>query len=220
MADKLVINEDKYKYRIQWEIDNGDDLGGLEGMMYFDIPPELAAKLTWDDKDMFLLDPGMGPTMTLGKDGYVYYDGNGWDDLGAMTSVNLPIRRATPDESVSALVVGAKKQNVPELLELIPKCPSVELVCPCCHGERWVNVSGDPNIGPTMICYICWGRGWNRLPWHGHLTGDEVDLVIEALDHKAAVLDVTYAKANNRTKERLRDKANTIRTIIKKISGQ
>lgn len=27
MADKLVVAEEKYRYRIQWEVDDGDDLG-------------------------------------------------------------------------------------------------------------------------------------------------------------------------------------------------
>lgn len=27
MADKLVVVEERYKYRIQWELDDGDDMG-------------------------------------------------------------------------------------------------------------------------------------------------------------------------------------------------
>jgi hypothetical protein len=29
MADRLIVSEEKYRFRIQWEIDDGDDLGGF-----------------------------------------------------------------------------------------------------------------------------------------------------------------------------------------------
>jgi hypothetical protein len=128
-------------------------IGGTS--MHFDLPPELVAKLKWDENGMFVLDPGMGPTMLLGRDGYVYYDGDGWDNLGSPAAPPPPIRRATPNESISSLVVGAEKQKVPELLDLLPPCPDPKLVCRDCAGTRRVHYGNF-----SMICPLCWGRGW------------------------------------------------------------
>lgn len=103
--------------------------------------------------DAFLIDPGMGPMTYLTADGRVLLDFRTWD------SDEVPeVREATEDEAISALVVGAKKTGIPQLLDLIPPSPNNKSECPMCHGTRWAEPC--PNFGITIVCVTCSGRGW------------------------------------------------------------
>lgn len=97
--------------------------------------------------DAFLLDPGLGPMTYLTSDGRVILDMRGWD--------GEPMREASEDEAITALVVGAKKCAIGELLDLIPAPPHEGQPCPMCAATRWF-VFGDVPI----VCPLCRGRGW------------------------------------------------------------
>jgi hypothetical protein len=59
--------------------------------------------------DAFLLDPGMGSMTYLAADGRIVVDGRTWDGEGIHFESSL-------DKAIGALVVGAKKTGVSELL--------------------------------------------------------------------------------------------------------
>ena len=64
------------------------------------------------EHDAFCLDGGLGPAFYLTTQGLVLRDGVGWDDE--------PVREAPDAEAVQALVVGAKKTGIRDLLDLLP----------------------------------------------------------------------------------------------------
>lgn len=103
-----------------------------------------------DREDAFLLDPGMGPMTYLTTDGRVLEDHRSWDGDG--------LREATFDDAIAALVVGAKKTGLVDLLNLLPVCPDDGSPCAHCEGERWDKSLRD--LGLQIICGLCRGRGW------------------------------------------------------------
>lgn len=103
-----------------------------------------------DQEDAFLLDPGMGPMTYLTTDGRVLEDHRSWDGGG--------LREATLDDAIAALVVGAMKTGITELLSLVPACPEDGSRCPRCEGERWDKRLREHGL--EIICGICRGRGW------------------------------------------------------------
>lgn len=103
-----------------------------------------------DAEDAFLLDPGMGPMTYLASDGRVLEDHRSWDGEA--------LREATLDEAIAALVVGAKKTGIVDLLSLVPERPEDGSRCPRCEGERWDKPLREH--GMEIICGLCRGRGW------------------------------------------------------------
>src|SRR5262245_12100215 len=81
-------------------------------------------------EDAFRLDPGLGPAGYLAEDGRVLVDFRDWD--------GGPVREATSEEAVMALVVGARKTGVTELLTLLPAPPPGAQTCPTCQGSHYV----------------------------------------------------------------------------------
>lgn len=133
--------------------------------MRFSVSPALIEQLRrvhqergWRDEvitshDSFLLDPGLGPAYYLTADGRVLVDGSGWD--------GTPLREADDDEATAAVVVGAKKTGVRELLALLPERPSGAANCEKCGGARWMSLGQDVSGQPvSVICVECRGRGW------------------------------------------------------------
>ena len=104
--------------------------------------------------DAFLLDPGMGPGAYLTVDGRVLIDGRYWDET--------ELREATDDEAITAIVVGAQKTGITELLVLLPSRPDRSIICGTCAGSRWVRAGTDVLTGEPgqIVCYVCRGRGW------------------------------------------------------------
>lgn len=100
-----------------------------------------------NEYDAFLLDPGMGPMTYLTSDGRVLKDMRTWD--------GEPLREATEDEAIAALVVGAAKTSIGGLLALIPARPPDALQCPICSGTQWCSV-----LEGNVVCLFCRGRGW------------------------------------------------------------
>jgi hypothetical protein len=105
-------------------------------------------------QNAFLLEPGLGPGAYLTNDGRVLIDGRYWDQS--------ELREATDDEAIAALVVGAFKTGISELLALLPTTPHHAVVCETCAGSRWVRAGTDVLTGEPgqMLCYKCRGRGW------------------------------------------------------------
>jgi hypothetical protein len=108
---------------------------------------------TWQDEvearyDAFLLDPGMGPMTYLTTDGRVLLDMRGWDGDGIVEAEGHDVN--------AALLVGAKKTGIAQLLELIPKAPPGSRTCPVCAGKRLAP------FGPKLEfpCRECSARGW------------------------------------------------------------
>lgn len=52
------------------------------------------------------------------------------------------------------------------------------------------------------------------------LEPEEVALIVETLFQKADRLDDTFERSNSRTKFRIKDKADALRAIIKKLQSQ
>jgi hypothetical protein len=102
-----------------------------------------------DQFDAFLLDPGMGPMLYLTADGRIINDNRTWD--GGEIEVEMSL-----DNAICALVAGAKKTGISELLGLIPLLSS-GATCPKCLGTRWVTI--DPSVDFKIICVVCFGRG-------------------------------------------------------------
>ncbi len=115
----------------------------VEGMGALQIEVE-------DREDAFLLDPGMGPMAYLTTDGRVLEDHRSWDGDG--------LREAMLDDAIAALVVGAKKTGIADLLSLVPPCPDDGSRCPRCEGERWDKPLREHGL--EIICGLCRGRGW------------------------------------------------------------
>ena len=99
--------------------------------------------------DAFLIDPGMGPMTYLTADGRIIFDNRTWDDgdLTFATSLN---------EAAAALVVGARKTGIVELIDLIPSLPDA-LPCPKCQGKRWAKPFAS--FEHDIVCILCHGRG-------------------------------------------------------------
>ena len=109
-----------------------------------------------DSEDAVLIDPGMGPMTYLTLDGRVLIDFTTWDC--EETRQGLGLVMPDDNESFAALVVGAKKTGIAELLDLLPPCPGGASRCPKCRGVSWARVR--PEYDMVMICTICSGRGW------------------------------------------------------------
>jgi hypothetical protein len=92
----------------------------------------------------------MGPMTYLTTDGRVLEDHRSWVGDG--------LREATFDDAIAALVVGAKKTGLADLLRLVPVCPDDGAPCPHCAGERWDKPLRDHGL--EIICGLCRGRGW------------------------------------------------------------
>lgn len=112
---------------------------------------------TWQDEverqyDAFLLDPGMGPMTYLTADGRVLFDMRGWDG-------DSVVEATTAYEVNAALIVGAKKTGIVELLDLIPKAPPGSRTCPRCDGTRMAPLAPQAPP-PEFPCRQCDARGW------------------------------------------------------------
>lgn len=138
--------------------------------MIFVLPPSLLEELrnreprrSWrdpvaDELGAFLLDPGLGPAAYLTPDGRVLIDEGGiWGGDG--------VRKATDDEAIAAIVAGAKKRDLPQLLEVLPQQPENARSCETCSGTRWVTFGRNVTTGQpgTIVCIACRGRGWSMV---------------------------------------------------------
>jgi hypothetical protein len=147
--------------------------------MRFSLPTALIAQLqpmnrrynVWADsfgiierEQACMLSPGMGDAYYLTKDGRVLVDGRDWD--------GEPVREATDDEAVSAIVIGAENSGISDLLKLLPEQPDSACVCQQCHGSRWWTFGNDTSgRAVNLVCPICSGRGWTQPTAYGTSIG-------------------------------------------------
>lgn len=128
-------------------------------MKWFDIPDALVPKLRqlqaqdppeklMESEDAVMMFAGLGDPR------YVTFDGR---VLILDMLENLPPREAVHfREATSAIVVGAKKRECPELLTLLPKRSQSAVDCPECTKSGWRQIT--ENI--TIVCENCGGLGW------------------------------------------------------------
>lgn len=106
------------------------------------------------EQGVVLLDGGMGPALYIGLDGTIVI----WHYMEDESP------RITDDlkDIAAALLVGAEKQGLPELLELLPQRPADGVVCELCSGSRWIQVGIklDKRTPGRIVCVECGGVGW------------------------------------------------------------
>lgn len=115
----------------------------------------VAAMGGWQDEveaehDAFLLDPGMGPMTYLTADGRILEDLRGWD--------GDDVREVEGNRVFIALVVGAKKTGIAELLDVLPAPPPGAATCSKCAGTRWSRPG--PGFDHAFPCFECHALGW------------------------------------------------------------
>jgi hypothetical protein len=104
----------------------------------------------------FCIDGGLGPAWYLTLDGVVLRDGVAWDEE--------PIREATDAEAFQAIVVGAKRTGIAELLDVLPPRPPLARTCARCGGERYASAAPEYPEAPRVVCGECSGLGWTAEP--------------------------------------------------------
>ena len=125
---------------------------------YFELPADLLEQLRnlrasrpvdaiERAHDAFLLDPGLGPPTYLAADGRIL-----WDDTDDFWGV-----QPTRSEAYVAIVVGARKTGVRDLLRLLPPRPPGTPNCPECNGAG--QFAAD-TMQLEVVCSACRGIGW------------------------------------------------------------
>lgn len=139
--------------------------------MRFSIPPELVPKLRElqaqsrefyvdkiaESEDAVVMTLGLGDAMYLALDGRVIVDEFSWT-----TEEEKPPREAKDaKEMFTAIVVGAKRCNAPELLSLLPSRPQTAVDCAACERRGWKQIGKDADGNPAeIVCWECGGVGW------------------------------------------------------------
>jgi hypothetical protein len=118
------------------------------------------ADLSHDDdvfhnQDVIIVTLGLGPAMYLHLDGHVIV----WDP-GSLWLQNYETPQKTEDLKLisGAMVIGAKKFALPELLDLLPPPTPDATVCSQCNGERTTSLGGKSDH--WIVCPTCNGFGW------------------------------------------------------------
>jgi len=117
------------------------------------------------DRDAFLLDPGLGPSTYLTRDGRVLWDDDGWGVEPTRASVYM------------AISVGARKTGIDRLTDLLPKRPENAADCGDCSGTGRFSAHGQlvdvDGKAVSIACTKCGSLGWTsrhldlslRTPW-------------------------------------------------------
>lgn len=129
-------------------------------MKWFDIPDELVPKLrelqTKDSRypivkseDAVVMFYGLGDPLYLTFDGRIIIE-DMLDDVPPREAENLV-------KATSAIVLGAKIQNFPELLSILPKRGENTTDCENCSASGWLEIGKDSF---SVVCHQCGGLGW------------------------------------------------------------
>jgi hypothetical protein len=103
--------------------------------------------------DALCLFGGMGPCLYVTRSGdFLVGKDEFFEEPGT--------RGASDDEAIAALVIGATRLGLPELLGLVPRRPSDAFECSLCGGRRWHPIKSTSGEWPIAICTSCHGRGW------------------------------------------------------------
>lgn len=130
-------------------------------MKWFDIPIELVPKLReLQSKDahypITVAENAVVMFYGLGEPLYLCFDGR--VIIEECFIDNKPPREAkTLAEAATAVSVGAKVHNFPELLSILPNRPQTADDCKNCNASGWIQIT--ENLGP-FVCEICGGLGW------------------------------------------------------------
>jgi hypothetical protein len=104
------------------------------------------------DHPVVFLTPGLRGERFLTFDGRVLK--RTWNDADPGAYETTDIKDIAP-----ALVICAREQGLPELLDLLPPIPPDGIVCPECLGQRaWLPDFEDREI----VCPDCHGLGWQH----------------------------------------------------------
>ena len=96
---------------------------------------------------------------SLGTSYYLLRDGR--VVITEVLDSEMPLRIATDDEVLGALVLGAKTLEEPQLLAALPPRPPTATDCLRCSGTRWWQAPGTwTPVAPMLVCPDCAGRGW------------------------------------------------------------
>ena len=108
-------------------------------------------------KEAVIITTGMGPQIYLTLDGRVII----WD-TGQLTDEPFDPREAeTLDEVAAALTIGAKRLDLPELLDLLPSPPEDAAECQLCNGSRVYLLDRENHDADRwIVCLWCSGKGW------------------------------------------------------------
>lgn len=135
----------------------------------FAIPDELIPKLralqeqskqyitdkVAESEDVVVMTLGMGAAMYLRLDGRVIV----WDDN--LEEETEPREAKDVKEMFTAIIIGAKKRNAPELLSLLPSRPKEASNCLDCGSSGWIQLGTDVHgESIKIICWHCGGIGW------------------------------------------------------------
>ena len=121
-------------------------LSRLRAEMEFGDPVE-------SEHDAFRLFGGMGPCLYVTRAGDFL--------VGKDEFFDEPVTRgASDDEAITALVIGATRLELSELLSFVPRRPSEASECGVCRGRRWHPIKSALGEWPIVICTLCHGRGW------------------------------------------------------------
>ncbi len=140
-------------------------------MMRFSIPTELVPKLRElqaqsreffidkiaESEDAVVMTLGLGDAMYLALDGRVIVDEFSW----TAEEDKSPREAKDAKEMFTAIVVGAKKRNAPELLSLLPSRSETAFDCAACECRGWKQLGKDADGNPNeIVCWECGGIGW------------------------------------------------------------
>jgi len=104
-----------------------------------------------------------GPAVWLGTslDATFYFLGDGRVIITSSLDVETPLRIATEEEALQAIVAGSKTLVEAKLLDALPARPPAARDCSRCGGTRWWKMSGTwTPSAPLLVCPDCSGRGW------------------------------------------------------------
>ena len=134
--------------------------------MRFVIPTEFVSRLRElqaQSKQHFsdeIVDAEDAVVMTLGLGAARYLTFDGRVIIHDYMEDEPPREAKDATEMYSAVVVGAKQRNAPELLSLLPSRPEAAVDCAACENSGWLVFGADAPQPLEIICSECGGVGW------------------------------------------------------------
>ena len=105
------------------------------------------------EHDAFMLFGGMGTCLYIRRDGTLLV---GADEFWGEPETRV----ASQDEACKALVIGARRYEMPGLLDLLPPRPDQAVECSHCRGLRWASFRTVDGGCAEIVCPTCSGSDW------------------------------------------------------------